>query len=107
MIRLQDLSILEKANQLEALMEKADSEVDYSIQVKWGSNKEIIERDARIVIANTRLLFQSDSLDYPDRLEQLDISVREEAYAHYHSMLDSYLKKFPEYELNDVITESV
>lgn len=101
MTKLQDLNILEKANQLEALIAKADLDIDYSIQVKWGGSKNDAERDARVLIANTRLLFQSG------RIDQLDMEVREKAFANYHTMLDSYLKRFPEYELDDVITESV
>lgn len=101
MTKLQDLNILEKASQLEALIAKADLDVDYSIQVKWDGNKDVAVRDARVLIANTRLLFQKGGID------QLEMSVKEEAFANYHSMLDSYLKKFPEYELDDVITESV
>lgn len=102
MTKLQDLNILEKASQLEALIAKADLDVDYSIQVKWDGNKDVVVRDARVLIANTRLLFQTGGID---QLE--DMSVKEEAFANYHTMLDSYLKKFPEYELDDVITESV
>lgn len=101
MTKLNELNILEKANQLEALIAKADLDVDYSIQVKWGGNKDVVIRDIRVLIANARLLFQKGGID------QLEMSVREEASDNYHTMLDSYLKKFPEYELDDVITESV
>lgn len=100
-MRLEDMNILEKANKLESLIAKTDLEPDYSIQVKWLENPSYTKTQAKVLIDNTRLLFQSG------RIDSLDIDMKAEAFANYNTQLDSYLKRFPEYELEDIQTESV
>lgn len=100
-MRLEDMNVLEKANQLEALIAKADLNTEYSIQVKWVENPSATKQAAKILIDNTRLLFQSG------RINQLDFDMKASAYANYNTQLDSYLKRFPEFALNDIQTESV
>lgn len=100
-MRLIDMNVLEKANQLEALIDKSDLDTDYSIQVKWDENPTKTKREAKVIIDNARILFQNGAID------NLDIDMKAEAYANYNTVLDSYLKRFPEFELNDVQTESV
>lgn len=101
MTRLQDMQITEKINALQSLIAKAELDVEYSIQVRWGDNKEQTINEAKTFINNARLLFQNGKID------QLDYDMKQEAFAHYHTKLDSYLKMFPEFELNDIQTESV
>lgn len=100
-MRLQDMGILEKANILEGLIARADLDVDYAITIAWKNNAEEDKRMARVVIENARIMFASS------RIDSLDSDVRAETYASYNTMLDSYLKMFPEYANNDIITESV
>lgn len=100
-MRLEDMNILEKASELEALIAKADSEPDYSIEVKWVGNQSDAKKEAKKVIENTRTLFASGGVD------AFDMEVRAETYATFNTRLDSFLKMFPEYKLNDVITESI
>lgn len=100
-MRLEDMSILEKANQLEGLIAKADLDVEYAITVAWRNNAEEDKRSAKVLIENARTMFASA------RINSLDADVRAEAYAKYSTALDSCLMMFPEYINNDVITESV
>ncbi|MCH5166871.1 MAG: hypothetical protein J1F35_03175 [Erysipelotrichales bacterium] len=99
--KLNQMSVLEKADKLASLIAKADLETDYAIQVAWGDSAAAAKNAAKIVIENTKTLFQSN------RIDQLDPDVRAKTFADYHVTLDSYLKMFPEYQLEDVITETV
>lgn len=100
-MRLEDMSILEKANKLEGLLAKADTDVEYAITVAWKNNAEEDKRNAKTIIENARTMFASQ------RIQSLDLDVRASTYAHYNTLLDSCLKMFPEYAKNDIITESV
>lgn len=100
-MRLEDMNILEKANQLEALIAKSDLDTEYSIQVKWIDNPSNTKQQAKVLIDNARLLFQNG------RIDQLDYDMKAEAFANYNTQFDSFLKRFPEFALNDVQTESV
>ena len=42
-----------------------------------------------------------------DSIKKLDSDIVADAYATFNTRLDSFLKRFPEYRLNDVITESI
>lgn len=100
-MRLEDMDVLEKAAQLEALIAKANLEPDYSIQVSWLGNQNDSKREARALIDNTRLLFQQG------KIKSLDMDMRNEAYSNYNSRLASFLKMFPEYVQSDIKTESI
>lgn len=100
-MRLQDMSILEKANKLEGLLAKAELDVDYAITIEWKNNAEDDKRTAKIAIENARTMFASP------RIKSLDSDVQADTYANYNALLDSCLKMFPEYINNDVVTESV
>lgn len=100
MKRLEEMSVLEKADQLEALIAKSDLDTDYSIQVEWDENPAKTKQGAKVLIDNTKILFQSG------KINQLDFDMRNEANNNYSIKLDSYLKRFPEYGLSDVQTES-
>lgn len=101
-MRLNDMNVLEKASQLESLIAKSDIDTEYAIQVKWvAENPTATKYAAKVLIANTRHLFQSG------RIDQLDMDMKASAYANYHTQLDSYLKRFPEFALSDIQTESI
>lgn len=97
MKRLDEMDILEKAAQLEALIAKANLEPGYSIQVKWLENPDYTKREAATLIENARLLFSQNEMG-STRLSQLDYDMREVTHNNYNSSFDSYLKRFPEYE---------
>lgn len=101
MRKLEDLNIAEKINELESLIAKAELNIDYKIQVALGDEGDAMISKMKTDISNARNLFGPSG-----RLEQLDYDVKAAAYANYQTLLDSYLKKFPEYAMNDVITES-
>lgn len=100
-MRLQDMSITDKVNELEGLIAKAELDVEYSISVAWANGAEEDKKNAKVVIANARTMFASN------RIDQLDMDVRAATYANYNTLLDSYLKMFPEHINDDKITESV
>lgn len=107
-MRLQDMSVLEKADKLEELLNKADLDVDYAITVAWKNNAEEDKTTARIAIENARMMFMETQDIYKDsQIESLDLDVQAEAYATYNTLLDNCLKMFPEYINNDIITESI
>lgn len=100
-MRLEDMSILEKADKLEGLLAKADLDVEYAITVAWKNNAEEDKRIAKTAIENARTLYASP------KIKSLDLDVQAETYANYSALLDSCLKMFPEYINNDIITESI
>lgn len=100
-MRLEDMSILEKATALESCIAKADLDVEYAITVNWGDNAEEEKKQARIVIQNARELFSTG------RLEQLDHDVQIDAYATWNVRLDTLLRKFPEYAIEKDIFKEV
>lgn len=100
MVRLGEMSILEKANALEACIAKADLDVEYAINVKWESNAQDDKNQAKVIIQNARELFSTG------RLEQLDLEVKADAYATWNIKLDTLLRRFPEYsEEKDLFKE--
>ena len=100
-MKLENMTITDKINALEQAIEKANSEVEYSIQVKWEKDAEDTKNDAHIFIQNAHTLFASGGID------SLDYDVKADAYASYNMRLDSYLRMFPEFQLDDIITENV
>ena len=100
-MRLEDMSILEKANKLEELLAKADLDQEYANEVAWQNNAAEDKRTAIVTIENARTMFKNP------QIESLDIDVQADAYATYNTILDNCLKMFPEYINNDIITESV
>lgn len=99
--KLNQMNVLEKANKLEALIEKTELDVEYSTQVAWVGVTTDVKTAVGILISNTRKLFEEKEID------SLDPEVKEETYANYSVMLDSYLRMFPEYHLDEAITETV
>lgn len=100
-MKLEDMQVLEKVAVLEALIAKADLDVGYSTQVKWQEDQLASKSAASVIIDNAKKLFQSGEID------TLDEDVRSGAYALYSAELDKFLRMFPEYQLNDIVTESV
>ena len=100
-MKLEDMQVLEKAEKLEALVARAELDTEYAIQVAWLGERQERINNAKVLVQNAKTLFNGG------RIESLESDVRASAYANYHVQLDTYLKMFPEYNLNDVITESV
>lgn len=100
-MRLEDMSVLEKANKLEELLAKADSDVEYAITVAWRNNAEEDKKTARIAIENARTIFREPQIG------SLDSDIQADTYANSNTILDNCLRMFPEYINNDIITESV
>lgn len=94
-LRLENIGPVEKANILEAAIARAESDIDYAITVAWGDDKNEIVMNAKIAIKNTRELFQSG------RIDTLEYNERAQAYANYNALLDSLLRKFPEYAVEN------
>lgn len=90
-MKLENMTVQEKINQLEGLIAKTDLDVDYAIQVAWKSNAVDTKKDARILIDNARTLFSNG------RIDTLDYDVRNQAITNYSNKLDEYLRMFPEY----------
>lgn len=91
--RLEEMSVIEKANVLQSLVAKADLEVDYAIQVKWKTNKDDEIREIGVLLDNTRNLFSTG------RIDNLDYDVRNSTIENYNNRLTSYITMFPEYDI--------
>lgn len=100
-VKLEKMNILEKATLLDSLIEKAESDRSYATTVIWKGESEDAINHAKVVIENVRTLFGQNDIDTLEPQERAD------AYANYHVQLDTQIKMFPEYQLNDSITESV
>ena len=100
-MKLEDKKKKKKVNVLEGLIARTELETEYSIDVEWLENPEYMKREVKVLIDNCRRLFKNDSI------KKLDSDIVADAYATFNTRLDSFLKRFPEYRLNDVITESI
>lgn len=102
MIKLEDMSILEKVSKLESFVAKADLDDEYRRSIVLGDQDySEFKAYAKTLIANARTLFAMN------RIDDLEYNARAEAFGNYNVSLDQVLKKFPEYAQNDIITESV
>ena len=100
-VKLENMNILEKATLLESLIAKAESDRTYATTVVWIGEREDAINHVKVVVENAKTLFGQNHID------TLEPQERAAAYANYHVQLDTQIKMFPEYQLNDSITESV
>lgn len=100
-VKLENMNILEKVTLLESLITKAELDGSYASTVIWQGDREDAINHARVVIENARTLFGQN------RIDTLEPQERAAVYADYHVQIDTQIKMFPEYQLNDSITESV
>lgn len=88
---VENMTVPQKLNALAECIAKCE-DVEYSMHVAFGDNKEQKLSELRIIVQNGRKLFSSG------QLENLDYDVRNEAIKKWHHDLDRELSMFPEYK---------
>lgn len=86
------MTIPEKLEALRSCIAKCD-DVEYSVQVALGDNKEETLAELSTLVENGRKLFLTGQID------NLDYDVRQDAYNKWNAKLDEKLSMFPEYSI--------
>lgn len=92
---LNDMTIGEKIAKLKSSLDKANQDINYSEQVKWGDDMIRAKAEMEVLIDTSKSILLSGNSD------AAEVSAQEEMYADYNRILDSCLKKFPEYSLGE------
>ena len=95
MKKLEEMTIEEKINTLESLLAKAKLNLEYSMQVEYGEDKEYTIHQIQFLIKSARDLFHTG------KIMVLDETIRHDTYVKWSNMLDEYLSKFPEYNVKE------
>ncbi len=82
----------EKIQLLESLLNKACNNIEYAVNVAFGSDKEETIKNMKSAIKTTTDLFIKGNIN------NLDLSVRNQIWNYWENILDNYLSMFPEYE---------
>lgn len=90
-MKLEEMSVVDKLNVLEACIAKADNSVEYSITCAWGQDKEASREKAKSFVEAGKALFNEG------RIDKLDYDKRQEAIRDWNAVLDGQLGMFPEF----------
>ncbi|MBE6156284.1 MAG: hypothetical protein E7161_00860 [Firmicutes bacterium] len=89
-MNLNEMSIEEKINILESLITRANTDLDYSLSVRWGQNKETSILELQMLVNGAKELFLTgriNSIDYEERINTVGV---------WSKALNEALRKFPE-----------